>query len=93
VYNIYRKREPPEQKKVRKKKMMIKINEKYGAKVGNIQVFTIERAVEVFKMFANRCYNDLTIESSVVLSEVSEDMHKLGFSWSEIEEMEISCIA
>ena len=73
--------------------MFIKINSKYGAKVGNIQVFTLERAVEVFKMFATRCYNDLTVESSVVLSEVSDDMHKIGFSWDEIEEMEISCIA
>lgn len=73
--------------------MLIKINGKYGAKVGNIQVFTLERAVEVFKMFATRCYNDLTMESSIVLSKVSEDMHKIGFSWTEIEDMEISCIA
>lgn len=73
--------------------MLIEINKKFGAKVGNIQVFTIERAVEVFKMFVARCYNDLTIESSIVLSEVSEDMHKIGFSWAEIEEMELSCIA
>jgi hypothetical protein len=73
--------------------MTIKINGKYGAKVGNIQVFTIERAVEVFKMFAARCYNELTMESSIVLREVSEDMHNIGFSWDEIEEMEISSIA
>lgn len=73
--------------------MLIKINEKYGAKVGNIQVFTLERAVEVFKMFVVRCYNDLTIESSIVLSDVSDDMHKIGFSWSEIEDIELSCIA
>lgn len=73
--------------------MTIKINGKYGAKVGNIQVFTIERAVEVFKMFATRCYNELTMESSIVLREVSEDMHNIGFSWDEIEEMEISSIA
>lgn len=73
--------------------MLIKINEKYGAKIGNIQVFTLERAVEVFKMFVTRCYNDLTMESSIVLSEVSDDMHKIGFSWSEIESIELSCIA
>lgn len=73
--------------------MLIKINEKYGAKVGNIQVFTLERAVEVFKMFVVCCYNDLTIESSIVLSDVSDDMHKIGFSWSEIEDIELSCIA
>lgn len=28
--------------------MLIKRNGKYGATVGNIQVFTLERAVEVF---------------------------------------------
>ena len=72
--------------------MLIKINSKYGAKVGNIQVFTIERAVEVFKLFARRCYNNLTMESSVVLTQVSEDMRRLGFSWAEIEDMEIAAI-
>lgn len=73
--------------------MLIKINNKYGAKVGNIQVFTLERAIEVFKMFVTRCYNDLTMENSCVLSEVSQDMHKIGFSWAEIEDIECSCIA
>jgi hypothetical protein len=73
--------------------MLIKINEKYGAKVGNIQVFTLERAVEVFKMFVARCYNDLTMESSCVLGDVSNDMHNIGFSWAEIEDIELSCIA
>ena len=73
--------------------MLIKINKKYGAKVGNIQVFTVEKAIEVFKMFVVRCYNNLTMESSCVLSDVSQDMHNIGFSWSEIEDMELSCIA
>lgn len=73
--------------------MLIKKFGKYGAKVGNIQVFTYERAVEVFKMFAARCYENLTMESSAALSEVSLDMHNLGFSWDELEEMEISVIA
>ena len=50
--------------------MLIKQNGKYGARVGNIQVFTMERAVEVYKMFAVRCYADLTMEASVVLSNV-----------------------
>ena len=73
--------------------MLIKINGKYGATVGNIQVFTLERAVEVFKMFAARCYENLTMEASFVLSDVSEDMHRLGFSWEEIEAMELEAIA
>jgi hypothetical protein len=73
--------------------MLIKRGGQYGARVGNIQVFTMERAVEVFKAFAVRCYENLTIESSVVLSNVSEDMHRLGFSWEEIEAMELEAIA
>lgn len=73
--------------------MLIKNNNKYGAKIGNIQVFTIERAIEVFKMFVVRCYNDLTMESSCVLSNISQDMHNIGFSWEEIERIELSCIA
>ena len=40
--------------------MLIKQNGKYGAMVGNIRVFTLERAVEVYKMFAARCYANLT---------------------------------
>ena len=73
--------------------MLIKENGKYGATVGNIQVFTLERAVEVFKMFAARCYENLTMEASVVLSDVSDDMHRLGFSWEEIEAMELEVLA
>lgn len=72
--------------------MLVRLNGKYGATVGNIQVFTLERAVEVFKMFAARCYENLTLESSCVLSDVSEDMHRLGFSWVEIENMELEAI-
>ena len=73
--------------------MLIKRNGKYGATVGNIQVFTLERAVEVFKMFAARCYENLTMEASVVLSDVSDDMRRLGFSWEEIEAMELEVLA
>ena len=61
--------------------------------MGNIQVFTLERAVEVFKMFAARCYENLTMEASVVLSDVSDDMHRLGFSWEELEAMELEVLA
>lgn len=72
--------------------MLVKINGKYGARVGNIQVFTMKRAVEVFQMFVVRCYENLTMESSCVLSDVSDDMHRLGFSWAEIEDMELAAI-
>ena len=71
----------------------IKINGVYGAKIGNIQVFTYERAIEVFKIFVERCYKDLTMESSSVLSDVSDDMHKIGFEYDELERMEIEVIS
>ena len=73
--------------------MLIEQNGKYGAMVGNIRVCTMERAVEVYKMFAARCYADHTMEASVVLSNVGDDMHRLGFTWSEIEYMELEAIA
>lgn len=71
----------------------IKINGVYGAKIGNIQVFTYERAIEVFKLFVERCYRDLTMESSAILSDVSDDMHKIGFEYDELEKMEIEVIS
>lgn len=73
--------------------MLIKQNGKYGAMVGNIRVFTMERAVEVYKMFAAHCYADLAMEASVVLSSAGDDMHRLGFTWAEIEDMELEAIA
>lgn len=68
---------------------------KYGvnARVGNVVVFSREGAIEAFKRFAKICYNNLTMESSCVLSDCADDMHKLGFSWEEIEAMEIQAIA
>lgn len=59
--------------------MLIKQNGKYGAMVGNIRVFTMERAVEVYKMFAALCYADLTMEASVVLSDVGGRYAPPGF--------------
>lgn len=73
--------------------MLIRMNGKYGAMVGNLQVFTVEGAVAAYKLFAARCYANLTMEASVVLSSVGEDMHRLGFSWEEIENMELEAIA
>ena len=71
----------------------IKINSAYGAKIGNIQVFTYEKAIEVFKMFIEHCYENLTPESSFVLADVAEDMHKIGFEYAELEKMEIEIIS
>lgn len=69
-------------------KGIIKINNKYGAKVGNLQVFTYEGAINAYKLFCE-CFNrELTMEASVVSSKAAEDMHRLGFSWEEIEKIE-----
>lgn len=64
----------------------IKINKTYGAKVGNLQVFTYEGAVNAYKIF-NR---ELTAEASAIQSDAALDMHRLGFSWEEIESIELS---
>lgn len=55
-------------------------------------MFTYKGAIEVFKIFVERCYKELTLESSAVLSDVSADMHKIGFDWDEIEKLEIETI-
>lgn len=68
---------------------------KYGvnARVGNLIVFSREGAIEAFKKLAKICYNNLTMESSCVLSDCANDMHKLGFDWGEIEALEIAALA
>ena len=70
----------------------IKINGTYGAKVGNLQVFTYEGAVNAYKIFCGLFNRDMTIEASAVQSNAALDMHRLGFSWEEIEEIEISTL-
>ena len=70
----------------------IKINGKYGAKVGNLHVFTYEGAVNAYKIFCELFNRDMTMEASVIQSEAAEDMHKLGFSWEEIEKIELSIL-
>lgn len=67
----------------------IKINGKYGAKVGNLQVFTCEGAIKAYKIFCEIFNRDMTMEASAVCGAAAEDMHKLGFSWEEIEEIEL----
>lgn len=67
----------------------IKVNGTYGAKIGNLQVFTYERAVEIYRLFLEECHKNFRMASSVVLGEVEEDMNRIGFSWEEIEQMEI----
>lgn len=73
--------------------MMIKLNGKYGAKVGNIQVFTREGAINAYKTFVKVCYKDISLESCAVLADVEADMRKLGFTPEELEEIEIETIS
>lgn len=68
----------------------IKINGTYGAKIGNIQVFTYEGAVNAYKNFCKLFNRDMSIEASVVQDAAAEDMNKIGFSWEEIEAIELS---
>ena len=52
----------------------------YTAEVGNIQMLTMERAMEVFQTSVALC-----CERNCVLSDISDDMHRMRFSWIEIE--------
>lgn len=70
----------------------IKINRTYGAKVGNLQVFTYEGAINAYKIFCELFNRDATMEASAVQSEAAKDMNRLGFSWEEIEAIELSTL-
>ncbi|MBR1931679.1 MAG: hypothetical protein IJ833_09465 [Lachnospiraceae bacterium] len=70
----------------------IKINNKYGAKVGNLQVFTYEGVVKAYRIFCELFNRDMTMEASSVMSDAANDLHKLGFTWDEIEQIEISTL-
>lgn len=70
----------------------IKINGTYGAKVGNMQVFTYEGAIKAYKIFCELFNRDMTMEASAVQSEAAEDLNRLGFSWEEIEAIELSTL-
>lgn len=68
----------------------IKLNGTYGAKVGGRIVFTYERAIEIYKLFLESAYagNDLSYGGFLVLSEVEDDLVKIGFDREEIEQIE-----
>lgn len=68
----------------------IKINGTYGAKVGNLQVFTYEGAANAYRKICEIFNRDLSMEASAIQSEASLDMNRLGFSWEEIEAIELS---
>lgn len=64
------------------------LNGKYGAKIGNILIFTKQGALDAYKSFLDTCYPKLSYESFLVLSQVEEDMIKIGFSYEELEQIE-----
>ena len=74
-------------------KNLIKINGKYGAKVGNLTVFTREGAVEAYRLFCEVFNRHRTLEASVVMSDAALDMMKLGFTPAELEDIELEAMA
>lgn len=71
---------------------LLMTNNVYGAKVGNLTVFTRDGAIEAYKKFVKVCNTNLTMESSSVLSDVSADMNKIGFTYEELESIEIEVL-
>lgn len=68
--------------------MLLKQNGSYGIQVGHKPVFTREGALERYTAFLEVCY-PLTVEGSLVLGEVQSDLVNAGFSWEEVEQIEI----
>lgn len=73
--------------------MLIKQNGVYGGKVGNKMVFTREGAINIYKLFLSECYRKFDMGASMVLSKVEDDMVRLGFTYDELEEMELAELA
>ena len=73
--------------------MYYKANGIYGAKVGNLTVFTREGAINAYRTFCKVCFKEITLESVTVLSHVADDMKKLGFTPGELEDIEIEEMA
>lgn len=73
---------------------LLKTYGRYGAQVGYKTVFTREAARERYITFLNEVYGGgaLTREGSLVLSEVEEDLARIGFTYEELEEIEIGFI-
>jgi hypothetical protein len=68
---------------------LLKQNGVYGASVAHRTVFTKDVAIERYKMFLEVCYNPLTVEGAKVLYECQADLVKIGFTWEEVEQIEI----
>lgn len=66
----------------------------YGkdARVGHQIVFSQEGAINAYKLICEYFYKHVSMESSIVLSNASEDMFKLGFTPDELEQIELSTL-
>lgn len=73
--------------------MLIKTNNIYGGQVGGHTVFTREGAVEVYKTFVETVYSNFSTESALAIGKVEEEMIDLGFTWEELEQIELSAVA
>lgn len=73
---------------------MKKINHNKLNKVGAVSVFTVEGAAEAYKT-AVKTLNErgLDMAGSIYLANAADDLHRIGFSWDEIEALEIAAIA
>lgn len=60
-----------------------------GAKVGNKVVFSPLGAVEAYRTYCDIFNREMSLEASAICSDAAEDMHRLGFSWEEIEKIEL----
>lgn len=61
--------------------------------LAGVSLSTYEKAIEVYKSFARRCYNNLTMEASVALENVVREMMEFGFTRQEIEKYDEEVIA
>lgn len=72
---------------------MKKINHETLNKIASVAVFSIEGAIEAYKNIVKYFCDHVSMESGVVVSKAAEDMHKIGFTWEEIEALEIEALA
>lgn len=69
---------------------LLKSNGIYGATVAHKPVFTTQGALEGYNAVLEVCYKSVDIAGSIVLSEAQDDMVKLGFSWEELDSIEVT---
>ena len=63
-----------------------------GVKIGGVTVFTYEGAEAAYKRLVARAAEHYTMETSDALGVVSDVMHDLGYTWEQINDMEIEAI-